>query len=121
MFRLFRVTNMGLMDNCEEMKYKINEVKKMCGGMKKVCKSIPMSARRKLYEGLGVPIALSGTEVKNMGAAENKTLSIGELRCLRSICGVTRTDRMRNKEPRRWGYESCLVEHSMSYCEGFDT
>ena len=59
--------------------------------MKKVfkCKSLRMSAKRRLYEEIVVPTALYGAGTWNMGAAERKKLNIGEIRCLRSMCGVT--------------------------------
>ncbi len=48
-----------------------------------------------------VPTALYGAETRNMGAAERKRLNVMEMRCLRSMCGVTRMDRVRNEEVRR--------------------
>ncbi len=73
------------------------------GGMKRVfkCKSLGMSAKRRLYEGVVVPIALYGAETWNMGAAERKRLNVMEMRCLRNMCGVTRMDWVRNEEVRR--------------------
>ncbi len=84
-------------------KFRMNEVGKVCGGMKRVfkCKSLGMSAKRRLYEGVVVPTALNGAETWNMGAAERKRLNVMEIRCLRSMCGVTRMDRVRNEELRR--------------------
>ncbi len=65
------------------------------------CKSLGISAKRRLYEGVVVPTALYGTETWNMGAAERKRLNVMEMRWLRSVCGVTRMDRVRNEEVRR--------------------
>ena len=48
-----------------------------------------------------MPTALYGSETWNLGAAERKKLNVGEMRCLRSMCGVTRLDRVRNEEIRR--------------------
>ncbi len=64
------------------------------------CRSLGMNAKRRLYEGVVVnlPTALYGTETWNMGAAERRRLNVMEKRCLRSICGVTRMDRVRNDE-----------------------
>ncbi len=70
----------------------MNEVGKVCGGgLKRVfkCKSLGMSAKRRLYEGVVVPTALYGSETWNMGAVERKRLNVMEMRCLRSMCGVT--------------------------------
>ncbi len=65
------------------------------------CKSLGMSAKRRLYEGVAIPTALYGAETWNMGAAERKRLNVMEMRSLRSMCGVTRMDRVRNEEVRR--------------------
>ncbi len=48
-----------------------------------------------------VPRALYGAETWNMEAAERKRLNVMEMRCLRSMCGVTQMDRVRNEEVRR--------------------
>ncbi len=48
------------------------------------CKSLGMSAKKKLYEGVVVPTALCGAETWNMGAAERKRLNVMEMRYLRS-------------------------------------
>ncbi len=65
------------------------------------CRSLGMSAKRRLNEGVVVPTALYGAETWNMGAAESKRLNVMEMRCLRSMCGVTRMDRVRNDDVRR--------------------
>ena len=36
-----------------------------------------------------------------MRVAEKRRLNVMEMRCLRSMCGVTRRDRVRNEEVRR--------------------
>ncbi len=68
--------------------------------MKRVfkCKSLGMSAKRRLYKGVVVPTALYGAETWNVGAAERKRLNVMEMRYLRSMCGVTRMDQLRNEE-----------------------
>ena len=86
-----------------EVKSRINEVGKVMGGMRRVfnCRSLGMSVKRRLYEGVAVPTALYGSETWNMGVAERRRLNVLEMRCLRSMCGVTRMDRVRNVEVRR--------------------
>ncbi len=64
------------------------------------CRSLGMNAKRRLYEGVVVLDALYGAESWNMGAAERR-LNVIEMRCLRSMCGVTQMDRVRNDEVRR--------------------
>ncbi len=60
-----------------------------------------MISKRKLYEGVLVPTALYGAETWNKGAVERNRLDVMEMRCLRSMCGVTRMDQVRNEEVRR--------------------
>ena len=62
------------------------------------CRSHGMSAKRMLYEGIVVPTALYGAETWNMGAAERRRLNVMEMRCLRSKCGVTGMDQVRNED-----------------------
>ncbi len=59
--------------------------------MKRVFKyrSLGISAKRRLYEGVVVPTLLYGAETWNMGAVERKGFNVMEMRCLRSMCGVT--------------------------------
>ncbi len=64
------------------------------------CKSLGMSAERRLYEGVVMPTVLYGAETWNMGAAERRKLNGMKMRCLRSMCRVTRMDRVRNDEVR---------------------
>ncbi len=49
-----------------EVRFRLNKIRKMCGGMKRVftCKSVGMNAKRRFYEVLGLPIALYGEEEK---------------------------------------------------------
>ena len=51
---------------------------------------------RRLYEGIAVPTALYGTETWSMGVAE-KRLNAMEMRCPRSMCGVTRMNPVKNE------------------------
>ncbi len=62
------------------------------------CRSLGMSAKRRLYEGVVVPTALYGAETWNMGTVERKRLNVMEMRCLRNMYGVTRMDRVRNEK-----------------------
>ncbi len=86
-----------------EVKFRMNEVGKVCGGMKRVfkCRSLGISATRILYEGVVVPVSLYGAETWNMGEAERRELIVMGMRCQRSMCRVTRMDRVKNEEVRR--------------------
>ena len=60
-----------------------------------------MEVKRKLYEGVVVPTALYGSETWGLREEERRKLDVFEMGCLRSICGVTLWDRVRNEEVRR--------------------
>ncbi len=60
-----------------------------------------MNAKRRLYEGVVVPTALYGAETWNVRESERNSLDVFEMRCLRSMVGVTRMDRVRNEEVGR--------------------
>ncbi len=60
-----------------------------------------MNAKRRLYEGVVVPTALYGAETWNVRESERSNLDVFEMRCLSSMVGVTRMDRVRNEEVRR--------------------
>ena len=90
-----------------------------------------INVKRRLYKGVAVPTALYGTETWSMAVAEKKRLKAMEMRRLRSICGVTHMNRVRNKEVQRktgvtrvgWssgenGGESVGEEKGRIQCEG---
>ena len=54
-----------------------------------------------LYEGVIVPTALFAAEAWGMRSAERIKVNILEMKCLRSLVGVSRMDRVRNEEVRR--------------------
>ena len=56
---------------------------------------------RSVYEGVNVPTALYGAETCGMRTAERKKVIVLEMKCLRSLVGVSRMDRFRNEELRR--------------------
>lgn len=83
--------------------HRVNEGCKMLGAMKGVIKGrgVGMSVKKVLYEKLIVPTVLYGAESWGTRAAERQKLNVFEMRCLRSMAGVTRLDRIRNEEVRR--------------------
>ncbi len=60
-----------------------------------------MNVKRKLYEGVVDPTALYGADTRNVRESERNRLDVFEMRCLRSMVGVTRKERVRNEEVRR--------------------
>ncbi len=66
--------------------------------MKRVfkCRSLEINAKRRLNERGVVLMALFGAETWNIGASERRRLNVMQMRCLRSMCGVTSMDQWRN-------------------------
>ncbi len=63
-------------------------------------RALGMNAKRRLYEEVVVPTALYSVETRNVRESERHRLDVFEMRCLRSMVGVTRKDRVRNEEVR---------------------
>ncbi|XP_076031278.1 uncharacterized protein LOC143019503 [Oratosquilla oratoria] len=85
-----------------EVECRLREASKCLGGLKSVMRNrhLGMDAKRRLYEGVIVPTALYGAETWNIREEERRSLNVFEMRCLRSMVGVTRLDRVRNEENR---------------------
>ena len=82
----------------DEAVYRINEGQKVVGAVNKVFKSrnVGLNVKKCMYERVVVPTALYGAETWGLRESERKKLNVFEMRCLRSMIGVTRRDRVRN-------------------------
>ena len=60
-----------------------------------------IKAKQCLYEGVIVPTALYGAETWGTRSAERRKVNVLEMKCLRSLVGVSRMDRVRNEKVRR--------------------
>ena len=75
-----------------------------------------IKAMKCLYEGVVVPTTLYGADAWGMRSAERKKVNVLEMKCLRSVVGVSRMDRVRNEEVRRRAeIERELVEQIREY------
>ena len=81
----------------------MNEGYRAWGVMKSVLsnRGLGINAKKCLYEGIIVPTALYGAEAWGMRSAERRKVKVLEMKCLRSLVGVSRMDRVRNEEVRR--------------------
>ena len=86
----------------EDVSMRVGEGMKTFGAMKRVwsARSVTLNVKRELYERIVVPTVMYGSESWGMRVEERKRLDVAEMRCLRSMCGVTRWDRLRNEEVR---------------------
>ena len=70
-------------------------------------RGLGIKAKKCLSEGVIVPAALYGAEAWGMRSAGRRKLNVLEMKCWRSVVGVSRMDRVRNEEVRmRAGIES---------------
>ena len=85
--------------------HRMNEGCRAWGALKSVLsnRGLRIKAKQCLYEGLIiiVPTALYGAEVWGMRSAERRKVNVLEMKCLRSLVGVSRLDRVRNEEVHR--------------------
>ena len=87
----------------EDVRQRVNEGCRVMGVLNGLfkCRELRMEAKRGLYEGVVVPTVMYGSEAWGLKMKERNTLNVFDMRCLRSMCGVTRVDRLRNEEVRR--------------------
>ena len=64
-------------------------------------RGLGIKAKKCLYEVVIVPTALYGAKAWGMRSAERRKVTVFEMKCLRSLVGVSRMDRVRNEEVRR--------------------
>ena len=57
-------------------------------------RELGIQAKKCLYEGVIVPTALYGAQAWGMRSAERRKANVLEMKCLRSLVGVSRIDRV---------------------------
>ena len=103
-----------------ELNHRSMEVRKCAGVLKSVWKNrnVSMKTKRSMYEGIVVPTALYGSEAWVLENKVKNRMDVAEMSCLRSMCGVTRRDGVRNEEiRRRCGLQRSLSERGLSIPE----
>ena len=89
---------------CEsDVVHRMNEGYRAWGALKSVLsnRGLGIKARKCLYEGVFVPTALCGAEAWGMRSADIRKVNVLEMKCLRSLVGVSRRNRVRHEEVRR--------------------
>ena len=81
-------------DVVDEVVYRINEGQKVLGAVNGVFKSrnVGLNVKDVFMKGVIVPTVLYGAETWGLRESERKKLNVFEMRCLRSMIGVTRRD-----------------------------
>ena len=76
-----------------------------------------MNVKKVLYEKVVVPTVMYGSESWGMKVTERQKLNAFEMKCLRSMTGVSRLDRVRNEVVRaRTGVRRELAAKSRYEC-----
>ena len=76
---------------------------KVLGAMQGVmkCRGLGMNVKKVLYEKVIVPTVTYGSECWGMKVCERQKLNVFEMRCLRSMAGVSQMDRIINEVVRQ--------------------
>ena len=85
-----------------DMHHRLNEGCKVLGALKGVMKNrgLRMNAKKVLYEKVVLPTVMYGSESWGMKVTKRKKLNVFEMKCLRSMTGVSWLDRVRNEVVR---------------------
>ena len=98
---------------CErDVVHRMNEGYRPWGALKSVLSNngLRIKAKKYLYEGVIVPTAFYGAETWGMRCAERRKVNVLEMKCLRSLVGMSRIDRVSIVEVRmRAGIERELA------------
>ena len=81
----------------------MNEGYRAWGALKNVLsnRGLGIKTKKCLYEGVIVPTALYGAEAWGMRSAESRKVNVLEMKCLRSLVGVSRMNKVGNEVVRR--------------------
>ena len=85
-----------------DVRHRVNEGCKVLDALKGVMKNrrLGMNVKKVLYEKVVVPTVMHGSELWGMKVTERQKLNVFEMKCLRSMTGVSRLDRVRNEAVR---------------------
>ena len=85
-----------------DVRHRVNEGCKVLGALKGVMKNrgLGMNVKKVLYEKVVLPTVIYGSESWVMKVTERQKLNVFEIKCLRSMTGVSWLDRARNEVVR---------------------
>ena len=85
-----------------DVRHRVNEGCKVLGALKRVMKNrgLGMNVKKVLYEKVVVPAVMYGSESGGMKVNQRQKVNVFEMKCLRSMTGVSRLDRDRNEVVR---------------------
>ena len=84
------------------MHHRVNERCKVLGALKGVMKNrgLGINGKKVLYENVVVLTVMYGSESYGMEVPERQKLNVFEMKCLRSMTGLSRLNRVRNEVVR---------------------
>ena len=84
------------------MCHRVSEGCKVSGALKRLInnRGLELNVKNVLYEKVVVPTVMYGSESWGMKVTERQKLNVFEMKCLRSMTGVSRLDRVRNEVVR---------------------
>ena len=93
----------------------MNDGYRAWGALKTVLsnRGLGVKAKKGLYEGIIVPTALYGAKAWDMRSPERRKVNVLEMKCLRSLFGVSRMDRVRNEEVCRRAPSHALLHYHL--------
>ena len=82
-----------------DVRHRVNKGCKVLGALKGVMKNrgLGMNVKKVLHEKVVVPTVMYGSESWSMKVTERQKLNVFEIKCLSSMTGVSRLDRVRNE------------------------
>ena len=85
-----------------DVRHRVNERCKVLGALKGVMKNrgLGMNVKKVLCEKVVVPTVMYGSESWGMKVTERQKLNVFEMKCLRSMTGVSQLERVRNEVVR---------------------
>ena len=89
---------------CErDVAHRMNGGYRECGALKRVLsyRRLEIKAKKCLYEGVIAPTVLYRAAAWSIRSAERRKVNVLEVKCLRSLVGVSKMHRVRNEEVRR--------------------
>lgn len=86
----------------EEIDHRVGEGMRALSGLREIWKGGDLTRKIKtsMFEKVCVPAVLYGCETWGLNARARKKLEVFEMKGLRAVCGVSRRDRIRNREVR---------------------
>ena len=85
-----------------DVRHRVNDGCKVLGALKGVMKNrgLGMNVKKVFYEKVIVPTVIYGSESWSMKVTERQKLNVFEMKCQRSMTGVSQLDRIRNEVVR---------------------